>query len=325
MSVFHRLLPAVVVSLLTMWPLGCTYDRPKATGPMGQPVSSDSPAEDAAKIPRASVFHFAIVGDRTGGCRPGVFASAINRIDALQPDFVMSVGDLIEGYTADGARLDQQWNEVETIVSQLDVPFFYVAGNHDISDQQSAAEFRARYGEPYYAFRYRDVLFLCLNTEEAGPERLGDVQVAWAKDVLRRHGGARWTMVFMHKPLWVYERRGVEEPTGWTGIEPLLAGRPHHVFAGHFHGYAHERRLGGEYFILATTGGASELTGPTRGKFDHIVWVAMTEQGPRLTNLMLDGMFGSDVKQQAIERTKHVSTDVESESTAANQSGLSSD
>ena len=44
-------------------------------------------------------FQFAIVTDRTGGHRAGVFEDAIRKLNLLQPEFVISVGDLIEGYT----------------------------------------------------------------------------------------------------------------------------------------------------------------------------------------------------------------------------------
>ena len=43
-------------------------------------------------------FQFVIVTDRTGGHRPGVFPDAMRRLNLLQPEFVMSVGDLIEGF-----------------------------------------------------------------------------------------------------------------------------------------------------------------------------------------------------------------------------------
>src|SRR5438128_10988446 len=46
-----------------------------------------------------SDFRFAIVSDRTGSHRAQVFARAVERLNLLQPEFVLSVGDLIEGYT----------------------------------------------------------------------------------------------------------------------------------------------------------------------------------------------------------------------------------
>lgn len=42
-------------------------------------------------------FQFAIVTDRTGGMRPGVFSRAVTKVNELQPEFVITVGDLIAG------------------------------------------------------------------------------------------------------------------------------------------------------------------------------------------------------------------------------------
>ena len=54
-------------------------------------------------------FRFVVVSDRTGEHRAGIFESAMPKVNLLQPAFVMSVGDLIEGYTEDQAELDAQW------------------------------------------------------------------------------------------------------------------------------------------------------------------------------------------------------------------------
>ncbi len=47
--------------------------------------------------------------------------------------------------------------------------------------------------------------------------------------------------------------------------------------------------------MLGTTGGGSRLRGPQFGEFDHVVWVTMTDQGPIIANLMLDGIWDEDV------------------------------
>ena len=70
-------------------------------------------AETAARNPwtkleldqGADAFRFAVVSDRTGGHRPGVFSRAVRMINLLQPEFVMSVGDLIEGYSEDSQKI----------------------------------------------------------------------------------------------------------------------------------------------------------------------------------------------------------------------------
>ena len=42
-------------------------------------------------------FQFAIVSDRTGGPRAGVFSGAVEKLNLLRPEFVITVGDLIQG------------------------------------------------------------------------------------------------------------------------------------------------------------------------------------------------------------------------------------
>ena len=105
-------------------------------------------------------FQFAIVGDRTGGHRPGVFAGAMAQLNRLQPEFVLSVGDLIEGYTEDEVQLAAEWDEFDAMVEQLDMPFFYTVGNHDMGNPVMLETWRERHGHDYWAFVYRDVLFL---------------------------------------------------------------------------------------------------------------------------------------------------------------------
>lgn len=248
-----------------------------------------------------ATFQFAIVTDRTGGLRPGVFPEAVQKLNLLQPEFVMSVGDLIRGYTADTALIDQQWDEFEGFIDQLQMPFFYVPGNHDYINDVMAYKWRERFGKDYYHFVYQEVLFVCLNTEErkrgAGRGYLGEEQLAYLEQTLAENNEAKWTLVFMHQPLWDQEDNG-----RWSDAEKLLANRKHTVFVGHRHRYVKYERNNGKYFVLATTGGGSSLRGPSFGEFDHVVWVTMTESGPMLANLMLDGIWDEDVNTEGYYR-----------------------
>ena len=70
-------------------------------------------------------FQFVIVGDRTGGARPGIFESAVEKINLMQPEFVISVGDFIRGYTQDSSEVDEDWDMFEAIASDFEMPFFY--------------------------------------------------------------------------------------------------------------------------------------------------------------------------------------------------------
>src|SRR5262245_65185228 len=58
-------------------------------------------------------FQFVIVTDRTGGHREKVFSRAVERINLLQPEFVLSVGDLIEGGNKKPEQLAREWEEFD--------------------------------------------------------------------------------------------------------------------------------------------------------------------------------------------------------------------
>ena len=194
-----------------------------------QTSDARTPWTSLAANDAAEDFHFVIVSDRTGGARPGIFESALPKADLLEPAFVVSIGDLIEGYTEDQAQIDAEWDEFEGFVEQLTVPFFYVAGNHDMNNAVMAEAWRERFGPSYYHFVYKDVLFLVLNSELFGMVSKPDTpvpgpwtqaeQLAFVERTLERYPAPRWTIVLVHQPLWDY----AGGPRGdWPEVERML-------------------------------------------------------------------------------------------------------
>lgn len=248
------------------------------------------PVTDRPVNSAPGVFRFAIVADRAGGIRPGVFENAANKLKLLQPEFVMSVGDLIDGYTTDPKVWNAQWQEFEQIVARLDLPFYYVPGNHDISNPELLAAWKQRRGDPWFSFVYQNVLFLGLHTEDREGGGIGSQQIAWAKKTLAEHSDVRWTMLFFHRPLWLETK-----PSGYEQVAAALQGRPYTVFSGHLHHYLKGERNGMNHYGLATTGGGSKNRGVEFGEFDHVTWVTMKPDGPVVVNLKLDGIIPGDV------------------------------
>jgi predicted phosphodiesterase len=239
-------------------------------------------------------FQFAIVSDRTGGHRPGIFEKAIQQINLLQPEFVMCVGDLIEGNTYDLDQLNMEYNEMDSLLNSLEMRFFRVVGNHDIGNEVMLNQYRERYSLPYYHFIYKNVLFLAVSTEDSIPTHISEAQVAYMKKALDENRNVRWTLVFMHKPMFVEQQGEIHK--NWAKIENMLTDRPHTVFAGHTHAYAKYNKHGESYINIATTGGVSNLSGLETGRFDHIMWVTMTDQGPKMAILLLDGIVDENVR-----------------------------
>lgn len=275
-------------------------------------------------------FQFAVIGDNTGGAYPGVFDKAMTKLNLVQPEFVLSVGDLIEGYSNNREALIAEWEGIDASVGKLDMPFFYVVGNHDIGDAASVDVWRERLGRTYYHFVYKDVLFLCMDTEDPWQQRpdwtvqgiaevmrlrktdpeqanvvqreilarvkegfltgeeyvpaFSDEQINYFKEVIASYPDVKWTFVIVHRPVWQ-----APKANKFLEIETALSGRPYTVFAGHAHTYDYQEHKGMDYIRLSTTGGAWVIDPP--GNFDHIAWVTMTNQGPVIANITLDGIF----------------------------------
>ncbi len=261
-------------------------------------IDGPKPWSDKPVLNDPQRFQIAIMTDRTGGHRPGVWMDAVRKLNMLRPEFVMSVGDLIEGYTEDHNRVMRQWDEFLGFIDQMEMRFFFVAGNHDLSNSMMQRVWREHFGKAWYSFDYKQVHFVCLSSEDP-EQQMGEEQLDWLRDDLEHHTDARWTLVFLHEPLWLYAEgdlaAGNPDHTNWKQAEQLLIDRPHTVFAGHHHHYVQFQRNDQHYYSLATTGGGSRLRGNEYGEFDHVTWLTMEADGPHMANLRLDGILAPDV------------------------------
>lgn len=282
------------------------HDPAIGTGLILPDIEGPKPWSDKPALTDPDRFSIAIMTDRTGGHRPGIWMQAVHRINWLRPDFVVSVGDLIEGYTEDDDKIAAQWKEFLGFIDQMDMKFFFVPGNHDVTNPKLHKIWRKHFGREWYSFDYKGVHFVCLNSEDPSAH-IGDEQLAWLESDLSESADARWTLVFLHKPIWIYSERdklaGNPDSTRWEKLAALLGDRDHTVFAGHVHHYVQYQRNGRDYYSLATVGGGSALRGVAYGEFDHITWLTMEKDGPRVANLLLDGIQPADVvTEKSIER-----------------------
>jgi predicted phosphodiesterase len=241
----------------------------------------------------SEAFQFAIVSDNAGGPRQGIFKEAMGKLNLLQPEFVIGLGDYIEGYEDTKPLLEAQWDRFMTDLSGLEPPFFFVPGNHDVGRPLWWEVYTERFGAAFYHFVYKNVLFLCLSTNDTAEKSTGisDEQVKYVEQTLGEHTEVRWTIVLQHKPLW-----NEEGHPQWEAIEALLKKRKTTVFSGHTHNYLHQQEDGITFITLATTGGGSMVRGPELGEFDEVAWITMTEEGPQIANLMLDGILDRNLR-----------------------------
>ena len=274
-------------------------------------------------------FQFAIIGDRTGGANvQGTYGAAMDQLNLLQPEFVINVGDLIEGYTREKDELNSQWDEVSELISKLKMPFFYTPGNHDLSYPEAKEVWNERFGQGYYSFLYHNVLFLVLNSEDAqrmepppGMEesiklynRLQTEDPQKAKEMLAEFMKDEAVVAGLTKPVefpeeqlnWIKKTLLDNPDVRWTflfmhepswenpsesfkEIQLLLKGRSFTWFAGHLHYYDYDNIDGNEYITMGPAGASWHHDGP--GNVDHITWVTMKEDGPEIGNIALKGIF----------------------------------
>ena len=275
-------------------------------------------------------FQFAILGDRGGGASPlGTYEHAIEQLNWLQPEFVMSVGDFVEGYTSIQSEMDDQWEEFEAIIAKLKPPFFYVRGNHDINLPLTREAWSERRGPQYYHFRYKDVLFVVLDSEDAerpvppnmeedietynrlkkeDPQKAMAFIVEWMKtpEAQAAFGHAAKVEFPEEQRAWFKKVLDKNGDVRWTFVflhEPVwdnpsdsfkemdqaIRGRNYTFFAGHTHYYDYDLINGNEYITVGSAGAAFVHDGP--GNVDHLTWVTMTNDGPEITGIALKGIF----------------------------------
>ncbi|MHC4078744.1 MAG: LamG-like jellyroll fold domain-containing protein [Planctomycetota bacterium] len=253
-------------------------------------VHTDRTSSKLLPLPKSDdVFHFAIYGDRTGGPAAGikVLAQAVKDTNLLDPDLVMTVGDMVQGYNNTREWL-KQMREFQGVMNRLKMRWYPVAGNHDVywrgkgkkPKGEHERSYERHFGPLWYAFEHKNCWFVVLFSDEGNQktgektfrkpaaQRMSPAQLTWLRATLLKARGADHVFLFLHHPRWRKRNYGND----WDKVHTALVavGNVTAVFAGHIHQMVYSgKRDGIEYYTLATTGGVLKKGMPERAGFLH--------------------------------------------------------
>ncbi|MGE4620492.1 MAG: LamG-like jellyroll fold domain-containing protein [Planctomycetota bacterium] len=245
------------------------------------------------------MWQFAIMGDRTGGPAEGirVLARAVSEINLIEPDLIMTVGDLISGYNQRPMWLIQAAEFIQTM-GRLSRPWYPVAGNHDVywrgpgkPEGEHESNYEEHFGPLWYWFEHKDCAFITLYSDEGDPvtgkksftdrscQKFSERQLDWLDGVLEKTAKLDKVFVFLHHPRWISNNY---PGANWAEVHDRLvaSGNVEAVFAGHIHRLHYGGNQDGiEYFTLATTGGHKSHEYPGAGWVHHWNLVTVRPSG----------------------------------------------
>lgn len=273
-------------------------------------LTSRPTGQQLLKLPKEDdAFGFVVFGDRTGGPTEGikVLDQAVADTNLLDPDLVVTVGDLINGYNTTEPWMAQA-KEYRSSMGKLRMPWYPVAGNHDVywrgpnkPQGEHEGHYEAVFGPLWYAVKHKNSWFVVLYSDEGNPEtgeknfskpdcqRMSDEQFRWLKGTLKAAKGGDHVFVFLHHPRWLRQYGD-----DWKKVHKALAanGNVRAVFAGHIHymGFSGVRD-GIEYYTVASVGAHLSMEAPEAGFLHQYHVVTVRPEGIQVAAIPVGGVM----------------------------------
>lgn len=237
-------------------------------------------------------FRFSIMGDRTGGAQPEIYGRVWREIDLLHPDFVINVGDTIQGGKDDAAQAE--WRDLRPIWERYKhFPLYFTPGNHDIWSEFSRETYERETGRRrFYSFNFQDAHFTVLDNSVG--LALSEAQLKFLAEDLEANKSRKPKFIFFHKPYWIAL---LKLGSGEFPLHQLAKKyEVDHIISGHGHQFVRMTRDGIVYMEVGSSGGRmgglARGEGFAQGWFYHHVWGRVKGSKVSFTVKEIDGVKG---------------------------------
>jgi len=216
-------------------------------------------------------FRFCILGDRTGDAQPGIYERVWRDVGSEHPDFVINVGDTIQG--GNDSTAEAEWRALRPLWDRYKYPLYFTPGNHDIWSPVSRKIYETATGRPaYYGFDYRQAHFTVLDNSQT--EDLSEQQMEFLARDLEKHKDRDPKFVFFHKPFWLVPVKFRSSQFPFHQLAKKYGVRS--VFSGHGHQYVRASVDGIDYWEVCSSGGKLKGVGEEQGWFYGHVFVRVS-------------------------------------------------
>lgn len=232
-------------------------------------------------------FHFSILGDRTGDAEPQVYERVWRDVDLLHPDFVINVGDTIQG--GNDATAQAEWRALRQLWDRYKYPQYFTPGNHDIWSAASRKIYEKETGRPaFYSFNYQEAHFTVL--DNSGTENLSDLQMEFLARDLAENKDRDPKFVLFHKPFWLIPVKFQSSEFPFHQLARKYGVR--YVISGHGHQFVRLVEDGIVYLEAASSGARLKGQGFAKGWFFGQVYVSVKGSKVGMTVKEIGGPLG---------------------------------
>ncbi|MFC1712009.1 metallophosphoesterase family protein, partial [Patescibacteria group bacterium] len=197
------------------------------------------------KLIYAKDIKFVVAGHIYPGVEyPDVLESFVSQVNETKPDAVFILGDSVKRGT------EKEWQILNQYLSQIEVPFFFVPGNHDLHGGSTASKLWMEHvGYLHKSVIIGDYKFILLNSSpNLIKYELSKEEIEFLKKELEDYQNFKQVFLMFHHELWLYPHINWEEK-----LYPIVKGKVTNVFSGNsgsyfFSKFSYDKNL--KYYLI---------------------------------------------------------------------------